>query len=306
MSKKKSQSKIFTPPRRAASQLYSFESPKSPLSRAAVTGCIVAAMVIIGAIMIGTHSYLSFFSLEGLLIVVGGSIVASYMSFHSSDVKKALNSIGHMFHEPLSAHENLHQDMQTVISWARIVQSKGMRGLEEEVGEITDPFINYSLNIVVSNYSANDVRVMMETAADAYYERDTIPAQILGAMAGHAPAFGMVGTLVGMIIMLCNFDNDMTGMGAGLAVAFLSTLYGVVTARMVFIPAASKVMQQQDNVRFRNHLLTEGMVMLVDGKSPHHIHDRLNSFLRPEINDIFEATAQDRLLHRRNMARMAG
>lgn len=304
-SRKKTQSKIFTQ-RRTASQLYSFESPKQPLSWAAVSGCIAAAAVIIGAIIIGTHSLLAFLSVEGLLIVVGGSIVASFMSFHSGDVKKALNSISHMFHEPLSAHENLHQDMQTVISWARIVQSKGMRGLEEEVGEITDPFINYSLNIVVSNYTADDVRIMMETAADAYYERDTIPAQILGAMAGHAPAFGMVGTLVGMIIMLCNFDNDMTGMGAGLAVAFLSTLYGVVAARMVFIPAASKVMQQQDNVRFRNHLLTEGMVMLVDGKSPHHIHDRLNSFLRPEINDIFEATAQDRLLYRRNMARMAG
>ncbi|MDB5490166.1 MAG: flagellar motor protein MotA [Micavibrio sp.] len=305
MRKKQGPTKVFMPPR-ASSQLYSFESPKPPLSRAAVAGCFMAAVVIIGAIMIGTKSWLAFFSLEGLLIVVGGSIVASYMSFHSGDVKKALGSIGQMFHEPLSAHENLHQDMQTVISWARIVQSKGMRGLEEEVGEITDPFINYSLNIVVSNYSADDVRVMMETAADAYYERDTIPAQILGAMAGHAPAFGMVGTLVGMIIMLCNFNNDMSGMGAGLAVAFLSTLYGVVTARMVFIPAASKVMQQQDNVRFRNHLLTEGMVMLVAGKSPHYIHDRLNSFLRPEINDIFEATAQDRLLHRRNLARMAG
>lgn len=305
MLKKKSPPKIFMPPR-PSSQLYSFAAPKSPLSRTAVTGSILAAIVIIGAIMIGTHRYLSFLSLEGLLIVVGGSIIASYMSFHSADVRKALNSIGQMFHEPLSTHENLHQDMQTIISWARIVQAKGMRGLEEEVGEINEPFVNYSLNIVVSNYTADEVRIMMETAADAYYERDTIPAQILNAMAGHAPAFGMVGTLVGMIIMLCNFDSDMTGMGAGLAVAFLSTLYGVVTARLVFIPAASKVMQQQDNIRFRNHLITEGMVMLVAGRSPHYIHDRLNSFLRPEINDIFEATAQDRLLHRRNIVRAAG
>lgn len=123
---------------------------------------------------------------------------------------------------------------------------------------------------------------MMQTAADASYERDTIPARVLMAMASHAPAFGMVGTLVGMVIMLGRFGDDMSGVGHGLAISLLATLYGVVTARMVYMPAASKIMQKQEGLRFRNHLIAEGMAMLVANRSPRFIQDRLNSFLRPE------------------------
>ena len=103
-------------------------------------------------------------------------------------------------------------------------------------------------------------------------------------MASHAPAFGMVGTLVGMVIMLGNFSDDMTGVGHGLAISLLATLYGVLTARIIYMPAAAKITQKQEAMRFRNHLITEGMAMLVDNKSPRYIQDRLNSFLRPEAH----------------------
>jgi chemotaxis protein MotA len=85
-----------------------------------------------------------------------------------------------------------------------------------------------------------------------------------------------------MVIMLGNFKDDMSGVGQGLAISLLATLYGVLTARMLYMPAAAKITQKQDGLRFRNHLITEGMVMLVDNKSPRYIQDRLNSFLRPE------------------------
>jgi chemotaxis protein MotA len=71
--------------------------------------------------------------------------------------------------------------------------------------------------------------------------------------------------------------------GAGLSIALLATLYGVVSARMLYMPAASKIMQKQENMRFRNHLITEGMVMLVANKSANYIQDRLNSFLKPGL-----------------------
>ncbi len=128
---------------------------------------------------------------------------------------------------------------------------------------------------------------MMETAADACYERDHVPVEVLQTMASHAPAFGMVGTLVGMVAMLCNLTDDVSSIGSSLAVAFLSTFYGVVSARMVYMPAASKLRQEVANHRFRNHLITEGMVMLVGNKTPMHVQDHLNSFLRPEGHDYF-------------------
>lgn len=253
-------------------------------SLASMVGALFSISLIIGAVAHGTDNIRAFFSLEGVLIVIGGTLAVAFMSYQATDVKEALKGLGLMFKKPTATHENLHRDLINVISWARIMKEKGVRGLENVVDEgINDPFVRYGLEMVVSNYTPEEVRSMMETAADAYYERDTVPAQVLMAMAGHAPAFGMVGTLIGMVIMLGNFSGDMSGVGTGLSIALLATLYGVVSARMLYMPAASKIMQKQDNMRFRNHLIIEGMVMLVANKSANYIQDRLNSFLKPGL-----------------------
>jgi chemotaxis protein MotA len=194
-----------------------------------------------------------------------------------------------MLKESPITHEDLHRDTMNIMKWARVVKEKGMRALEASIGKsgIDDTFVRYGLNMVVSEYTPKEVRSMLETAADACYERDSIPVDILEAMASHAPAFGMVGTLVGMVTMLCHLDSDTTGIGSNLAVAFLATLYGVVSARMVYVPAASRLRQEVEKGRFRNQLITEGLVMLVNNKSPMCIQDRLNSFLRPENHDYY-------------------
>ena len=265
-----------------------------------IIGAALGFLMIIGAIAHGTNNFFAFLSLEGILIVVGGSLAVAFMSFQANQVIAAIKGIGSMFMEATATHENLHHDLIGVIAWARIVKEKGLRGLEDETlgnskNVIKDPFVRYGLNMVVSNYTPDEVRVMMSTAAESTYERDTIPARVLLAMASHAPAFGMVGTLVGMVIMLGSFSEDMSGVGQGLAVALLATLYGVLTARMLYMPAASKIFQKQESLRFRNYLITEGMVMLVDNKSPRHIQDRLNSFLRPETHYDVDAALQKRL-----------
>ena len=254
------------------------------LSKASVAGAAFGVLLVLGAIALGTSNVLAFFSIEGLMIVVGGALAVAFMSFQANYVFDALRSIGHMFQRAEVTHENLQVELVKIIDWARAVKERGLRGLESDIGAqaIDDPFVKYGLDMVVSDYPPEDVRGMMETAADSYYERDTIPAQVLMAMASHAPAFGMVGTLVGMVIMLGKFTTDMSNVGAGLAVALLATLYGVLTARMLYMPAAAKLMQKQDSLRFRNYLIGEGMSMLVANKSPRYIQDRLNSYLSPD------------------------
>jgi chemotaxis protein MotA len=237
----------------------------------------------------GGHIFLLLFSLGGLIIVVGGVITVAFMSFEAVEVHKALDAVRRLFKETQEAPDNLKSDVTAIIYCARLLMEKGMRNLEsiiDKVG-IRDPFVRYGLTMVVSEYSPDEVRSMMETAADASYERDNVPVEILQAMTSHAPAFGMVGTLVGMVAMLCSLTDDVSSMGPSLAVAFLSTLYGVLSARMVYIPAASKLRQIVAQRRFRNYLITEGMVMLVGKKTPMYVQDRLNSFLRPEAYDYF-------------------
>lgn len=264
-------------------------SGEASFSIASLSGAIFGFALVFGAILLGTENFIAFISLEGIMIVVGGTFAVAFMSYQASDVLYALKGLGLMFKKAAVTHENLHRDLVNIIGWARITKEKGLRGLENEIDQgITDPFVRYGLEMVVSNYTPDEVRSMMETAADAYYERDTVPAHILMAMASHAPAFGMVGTLIGMVIMLGGFSGDMSGIGQGLSVALLATLYGVVSARLLYMPAASKIMQKQENLRFRNHLITEGMAMLVANKSPRYIQDRLNSFLKPGSHSKLE------------------
>lgn len=256
------------------------------VSVASIMGAAFSFALIIGAVLLGTKNYWGFLSIEGIMIVIGGTLAVAFMSFQANYVMEALKGLGLMFRKASVTHENLHRDMISVINWARIVREKGVRGLEVQMadrGAIKDPFIRYGLEMVVTHYTPAEIRSMMETAAEAYYERDTIPSRVLLAMASHAPAFGMVGTLIGMVIMLGDFKGDMSGIGSGLSISLLATLYGVVTARMLYMPAAAKIMQKQDNMRFRNFLIIEGMVMLVENRSPHFIQDRLNSFLKPGL-----------------------
>ena len=100
----------------------------------------------------------------------------------------------------------------------------------------------------------------------------------------YAPAFGMIGTLVGLVIMLDKMGGDPSALGPGLAVALLTTLYGVMFARLIFLPVASKVQQREEIVRFRNYLVAEGLALLAERKGPRHIQDKMNSYLDPAIH----------------------
>lgn len=265
------------------------QTPLRSYARAPVLGAAFGAVIILGTLLFTADGLFAFLSLEGLVIVVGGVMAVAFMSYPIAEVKKALRAVEAMFKETPKTNENLHADAMNIIKWARLVKQKGMRALEDSLGHsgINDAFIRYGLNMVVSEYQPEDVRAMMETAADACYDQDCVPVEILESMASHAPAFGMIGTLVGMIAMLSHIGDDISGVGASLAVAFLATLYGVVSARMVYMPAAAKLRQEVERIRFRNQLITEGMVMLVANKTPMTIQDRLNSFLSPEARDYF-------------------
>jgi chemotaxis protein MotA len=259
--------------------------------RAPMLGAAVAFLFILGAITLSTRSLLAFFSIEGLVIVVGGVMAVAFMSFETEDVRKALEVVASMFKKPPdAAPDALHHDVVEIVAWASLAKEKGMRRLEASLTKrgIADPFVKYGLNMVVSGYAPEEVRAMMETAADAALERESVPADVLQSMANHAPAFGMIGTLVGLVAMLCALSDNIAGIGSSLSVSFLSTLYGVVSARMVYMPAAARLRQMVAKRRFRNQLVTEGMVMLVGGKTLMYIQDRLNSFLRPDRHNYLD------------------
>jgi chemotaxis protein MotA len=252
-------------------------------SLATIAGTIFGFLLILGAIIHGTSNWTSFLSLEGFLIVIGGSIANAYMSYNSTSVEQAFAAMLHMLKKPLATHEGLNTEIMRLIKWSYLVQARGFVALENEVGNnIKEPLLRYGMGLVTVGHKSAAIRDMMGTAIESEFERRIQPVTVLRNMAATAPAFGMVGTLVGMVIMLQNIQGDMAKIGTGLAVALLATLYGIILARLVCLPAADKMMQKEEVMRFRNYLMTEGLVMLADKQSPRHMQDRLNSFLDPE------------------------
>lgn len=255
------------------------------VSLATLAGILVGFSLVLGAVIHGTDNYLSFLSMEGFLIVIGGTIANSYMSYQAPYVGQAFAAMLDMIKKPMATREGLNPEIMRLIKWAYLVNAQGLQGLEGKVGKnIKEPLLRYGIDLVVTGYEPAVVRSMMNTAVEADFERKITPVTVLRNMASTAPAFGMVGTLVGMVIMLQNIEADMSMIGMGLAVALLATLYGIIMARLICLPAADKLMQKEEIMRFRNYMMTEGLVLLAEGQTPRYMQDKLNSFLEPGIH----------------------
>lgn len=135
----------------------------------------------------------------------------------------------------------LYREVSQVIAWGKVGSRDGLPGLEQEFAKLEgheDPFMHHCIELLMAGYTEDDLRGKLTTAMDTRYEHNMVQAGILNTMANIAPDFGMIGTLVGLIIMLAQLDGNTSNIGLGLALALITTLYGVILAQLVFKPAA--------------------------------------------------------------------
>ncbi len=256
------------------------------MSIATILGVLGAFGLFFGSIFMATDNYVVFFSLSSFIMVVGGTLASTFISYEPRYVILSLKLIWKIMFSPKVGRNLLKSEVGRIIKWAYTVQKNGLPALESESKKAVrgDRFLRFGIEMVVSGYSGDEVREILTNTIETTFGRNTVQVNILKAMAAAAPAFGMIGTLVGLIIMLDNMGADPTKLGAGLAVALCTTLYGVLFARLIFGPASSKILQRESIVRFRNYLVAEGLALLADRKSPRYIQDKMNSYLDPAIH----------------------
>lgn len=256
------------------------------MSISTVLGVLVALGLFIGAVASQTDNYLIFANLASFVMVVGGTLASTFISYEPRYVLLSLKLIWRILFSPKVGRNVLKNEVGRVIKWAYTVQKNGIPALEAEAMKSTrgDRFLRFGVEMVISGYTGEEVRQIMVNTIETTFDRNTVQVAILKNMGSTAPAFGMIGTLVGLIIMLDNMGGDPSSLGKGLAVALLTTLYGVLFARIIFMPAATKIEQREQIIRFRNYLVTEGLVLLADKKSPRYIQDKMNSYLDPSIH----------------------
>ena len=237
---------------------------------------------VLAIVVIGMVNNTPFLSIEGLAIVIGGSIANALLSYSAQDVRQAFTAIRALLDRKRDRRHGLHRDIMRIIMWSYVVQSQDFIGLEKESARITtEPLQRYGLDLVVSGYEPEKIREMMETITEAEFERRCAPVTVLRNMAATAPAFGMVGTLIGMVMIMHNAGADLAHIESGLAVAMLSTLYGLLVARLLCLPAADKLLRHEESEHFRNYVIIEGLTLLAEKHKPSYVQDRLNSFLSP-------------------------
>lgn len=248
-----------------------------------LSGIILGFGLFLLAIVTRTDNYLMFLNLPGFLMVIGGTFAAGMISFRGRYVTKALKDLlGILIPQNINP-ESLYHEVGLIIEWGVRNQKGGIREMENaiEKSSFSDPFLTYGTKLLLSDYKNDELRGMLKNALETTFERDMVQSYVLKTMGNYAPAFGMIGTLVGMIIMLDNLGGDPGQIGQGLAIALITTLYGLLISQLIFKPAAEKVKEKNEIMRYRNVMMMEGLILLADNQFSTAIQDKMNSFLDP-------------------------
>ncbi len=244
---------------------------------ATIGGLILAIGLVIGSILMG-GGLGSFVDVPSIMIVIGGSFAAIFITF---PMKSALGTLGVVKNCFLFKLPTPTDVIEQFSEFATTARRDGLLALEGAVESIDDPFLKRGLEQVVSGTSAEELAESLDREVEQVGNRHTQGKKIIDAIAAAAPAFGMIGTLIGLVQMLNNL-SDPSQIGGGMAVALLTTLYGAVVANMFCIPLAGKLEARATEETMIRELMITGLVSLVEGHAPRAVEERLQAFLAPK------------------------
>ncbi|MBM7560591.1 motility protein A [Fusibacter tunisiensis] len=221
----------------------------------------------------------SYIDPASLIIVLGGTIAGYLVAF---PLKEVLN-IGKVIGKTVKNSEfNIDQIIGKIIELANVARREGLLALEEAVSEINDEFLQKGVMLIVDGTDPELVKNIMETEIENLSDRHSKSKSMLEMMGTLAPAFGMVGTLIGLVAMLQNL-SDPSSIGPSMAVALLTTFYGSLFANLIFIPMAAKLgLKSNEEVLIRN-VMIEGLLSIQAGENPRIIEEKLKVFLPPSV-----------------------
>lgn len=223
-----------------------------------------------------------FFSIPSLAIVLGGTIAATMLSFPLKEVLRIFGIMRVVFKKERESMAPFIDEIVDLASTART----SMKELEQSTSGIPHPFLRDGIQMVVDGYNEPELRDIMTTRIENRAKRERGEANVLKTMGKFSPAFGMIGTLIGLVVMLYSMGQGATAdaaaqLGIGMGAALITTFYGVLLANLFFNPMAEKF---ESRIRKENTLqlmLIEGTVQILHRKHPLIVREKLNSFIPP-------------------------
>lgn len=254
-------------------------------------GIILGIVFVIGGIL--TSGNLStFWDLPSVIIVLGGTIASTLASYPLKDFLNTGKVIKKAF---FYKEESPDEVIAEVIELANVARKEGLLALEEYAENLNDEFLQKGIMLIVDGTDPDLVRNILETELVFLEERHAEGQGIFQAMGTYAPAFGMVGTLIGLINML-KFLDDPSAIGPNMSVALVTTFYGSVLANVVFLPLAQKLKIRSGSETLVKELMVEGLLSIQAGENPRIIEEKLKTFIPPNMRKDYRRELEREVL----------
>ncbi|MEW5919738.1 MAG: MotA/TolQ/ExbB proton channel family protein [Bacillota bacterium] len=226
----------------------------------------------------------AFINYPGMLITLGGSFGALLVNFQMDQVKQVMKVTMQAIFEKKQDIGNLAEVFAGLAQRAR---REGLLALEDDMEELDDPFLRNGLQMVIDGFEPESIRDIMETDIRALGMRHTLGQNLFRVWGTYAPAFGMIGTLIGLVQMLTALD-DPEKIGPGMAVALLTTFYGVLLANLVLLPIAGKLeIRSEAEISYREAIV-DSLLALQAGINPRILQEKLKAYLSPQEREAAE------------------
>lgn len=250
---------------------------------ASLVGLILGAvMVVFGILSSGGNIVDDFMDLPSVIITIGGSLAGTLASHKLADFIGGLKSIGLAMKEPSVGDAS--EVISNIINLSNISRKEGLLALEEATHDMDDEFLKKGINLVVDGADPDLVRGILETDLINLEARHKKVIGFWEKWAELGPAWGMIGTLIGLVNMLKNL-TDSSSIGPNMAVALLTTLYGSLIANWLAGPTAAKLKVNNDMEIMMREITVEGLLSIQAGENPRVIEEKLKSFLAPSDRD---------------------
>jgi len=245
--------------------------------KSTVIGLAAGVLIVVVMLLLAPSEIGLFLNVPGLLIVVGGTFAATLVSRPFADVVRVLRSLPDLARdEPQSVDEEIGQ-IQRVAEYYR---HGYVRAAEEELQNVANPFLRAGMQLVIDRGPVQDLVKVLQWRIAGLRSREQADAQIVRTMATLTPAFGMVGTLFGLVHMLSGLGGSgLSEVGASMAFAMSSTLYGILLANLLFKPLAIKMERRTQQRVVLLQMLQEGILMLYEKRHPTLIREALEAYL---------------------------
>ncbi|NLY76962.1 MAG: motility protein A [Tissierellia bacterium] len=225
----------------------------------------------------------TYWHIPSLVITLGGTLASTLASFPIDDFTNTVKVVKKAFvYKDISPEEVIKE----VIRLANVARKEGLLALDEYAESLEDHFLKKGITLIVDGTEPELVRNILETELVYLEERHSNGQRVFETAANFAPAFGMIGTLIGLINMLKTIDDPNT-IGPNMSVALVTTFYGSVLANVVFSPLAQKLKERNNREILVKELMVEGLLSIQAGENPRIIEEKLKTFIPPKLRKNF-------------------